>query len=133
MKALAGRLLSVTRTTMLSLALVALVAALSVLSVRPATAATFQLSGKVSNQSGTGLSGALVEVVNPSTAATVASGTTDAGGQYTVSVEEGTYDVRVTPPAGSGFQEQRILNVQIANNSILNIALARLYPSLKNG
>ena len=70
-----------------------------------AVAATFQLSGCVTDQSGSPIAATLVEVIDPATGATVASATTDADGNYALSVDEGTYDIRVTPPAESGFAE----------------------------
>ena len=69
----------------------------------PALAATYQLSGKVTDQSSNPIVGATVAVIDPSTSATVASTTTDSSGTYSLSVDGGTYNIQVTPPSGSGF------------------------------
>ena len=58
----------------------AVIAGLLFQSVGPVAAATFQLSGRVSDQAGNPLAGATVEVINPTTGGTVASTTTNANG-----------------------------------------------------
>ncbi|MCB0163842.1 MAG: carboxypeptidase regulatory-like domain-containing protein, partial [Anaerolineae bacterium] len=80
-------------------------AALIFFLVSPAIAATFQLSGRVTNQSGSPVAGAEVAVIDPATSTTVTSATSDANGNYAITVDEGTYDIKVTPPTGSGFGE----------------------------
>ena len=65
---------------------------------------TFTLSGRVTDQTAAGIVGATVEALQPGTMAVVASTATDANGAYSLSLDAGTYDVRVTPPSGSGFQ-----------------------------
>ncbi len=48
----------------------------------PALAATYQLSGKVTDQSSNPIVGTTIAVIEPSTSATVASTTTDSSGNY---------------------------------------------------
>ena len=86
-------------------------------------ASIYQLSGTVKNQASVPFAGATVEVVNPSNGTVVASTTTDSTGYYTLSVDAGTYSVRVTPPAGSGFQTSIALNRVISGNTILDFVL----------
>ncbi|HMR68492.1 MAG TPA: carboxypeptidase-like regulatory domain-containing protein, partial [Anaerolineae bacterium] len=88
-----------------SLAVLSLTAILLFVFYSPAAAAVFQLSGRVTNQAGSPIAGATVAVINPATSATVASDTTDTNGNYAMTVDEGTYTVKVTPPAGSRFGE----------------------------
>src|SRR5215212_9410648 len=102
------------------LATLILLAFFVTLPVRPAAAATFQLSGRVTNQSGNPLVGSTVEVMTPGTGSVVASATTNTSGNYAVSVAEGTYDVRVTPPAGSGFGSAVALNRAITGDTNLD-------------
>jgi hypothetical protein len=61
--------------------------------VRPAFAAGFQLSGKVTDQSSALLAAATITVSDPATSATVASAPTDAGGNYALTILSGTYNV----------------------------------------
>ncbi|HEX6292146.1 MAG TPA: carboxypeptidase-like regulatory domain-containing protein [Herpetosiphonaceae bacterium] len=95
--------------------------------VAPATsdvlAVSYQLSGKVSDQSGNGLASVTVDVINPTTAATVASTITNISGTYTLSVEQGTYDVRVTPTAASGFGPAVALGRTITRATTLDFVL----------
>ncbi len=101
-----------------------LVAALLLQSVGLVVAsATFQLSGRVTDQSGNALAGATVEVINPVTSGAVASTTTNASGNYALSVEGGTYDIRVTPPVGSSFQTTTTLGRTITSDTTVDFVL----------
>jgi hypothetical protein len=86
-------------------------------------AAPVQLSGRVTDQASTGIAGATVDVLQPGTATVVASTTTNSTGDYNLSFEAGTYDVRVTPPAGSGLQVTTVTNRSIGSNDTLDFAL----------
>ncbi|MFO7540683.1 MAG: carboxypeptidase-like regulatory domain-containing protein, partial [Chloroflexota bacterium] len=88
-----------------------------------AAAATFQLYGKVTNQSDSPLADVLVEVLDPATDNVLASATTDAGGNYVLSIESGTYNIRVTPPTGSGFGEATAFNQVINSDKNLDFVL----------
>ena len=88
-----------------------------------AHAATYELYGRVTDQSGNPLEGTSVEVLNPTSGTVLASAITDINGNYAVVVEEGTYDVRVIPPTGSIFAEALIQEQTIQNNSNLDIVL----------
>ncbi len=88
-----------------------------------AFAATYNLSGIVTNAGGAGISGASVEVLEVNTNNVVANTTTSSSGNYNVSVEDGIYDIRITPPSGSGFNPSLIVDYNISNNSTLNITL----------
>ena len=94
------------------------------LSVSLVVAATFSLSGRVIDQSGNPLAGSTVEILTPGTSTIVASTTTDnINGDYTISVNEGIYDVRVTPPAGSGFTTAIAIGRSITNDTLLDFVL----------
>ncbi len=89
----------------------------------PALAATYQLSGKVTDQSGNPIPGTTVAVIDPSTSTTVASATTDSTGNYALSVDGGTYNIQVTPPTSSGFQPAQILSKAITGDTTVNVVL----------
>ena len=89
----------------------------------PALAATYQLSGKVTDQSSNPIVGATVAVIDPSTGVPVASTTTDSSGNYSLSVDGGTYNIQVTPPSGSGFGPSNTLNQTISGDTIVNFVL----------
>ena len=87
------------------------------------SAATYTLSGRVTNQSGTPLDAVTIEVLDPGTGTIVASAATDATGNYTLTIDEGTYDMRVVPPAGSGFAESLSPGQIINSDTNLDFAL----------
>ncbi|HKY36559.1 MAG TPA: fibronectin type III domain-containing protein [Polyangiaceae bacterium] len=60
------------------------------------------LSGTVFG-GGAGLGGVVVEAVENGTTAVVASAVTDSAGSYALALADGTFDITVTPPSGSGF------------------------------
>ncbi len=64
---------------------------------------------------GTAMPGTLVEALTDGTTTVVVSSTTDASGGYSLSLPPGTYDLRLTPPAGSGYDVQTVQNVVIAD------------------
>ena len=88
-----------------------------------ASAASYQLSGHVLDESGNPIADTVIEVIDRISGGTVVSTTTDANGNYALSVAEGIYHVRVTPPAGTGFGVSTALNQQIAGNRTLNFTL----------
>ena len=89
----------------------------------PALAATYQLSGKVTDQSGNPIVGATVAVIDPSTSATVASTSTDSSGTYSLSIGGGGYNIQVTPTSGSGFGSSITLDQGISGDTTLNFIL----------
>src|SRR5579875_2785190 len=108
----------------LRLSFIALLAAAFLLvPARPAAAASFQIAGKVTDQSSSPLSGANIAVIDPSSSQTVASTTTAADGTYSVSVNAGTYNVQVTAPSGTGLGSAIALNEVIGNDTVLNFVL----------
>ena len=86
-------------------------------------AATYSLSGSVMDAQGNAQAGAVVDVLAADTSDIVATATTDGSGNYSISVAEGTYDVRVTPPVGSDFSPALREDVVIAGNTILDFVL----------
>ena len=61
--------------------------------------AASSINGTVEDTSGTPQTGVAVNVIDPSTDATVTSATTDASGSFGVSVNSGTYNVQFIPPS----------------------------------
>ncbi|HEX8721879.1 MAG TPA: carboxypeptidase regulatory-like domain-containing protein [Pyrinomonadaceae bacterium] len=84
---------------------------------------SYRLSGRVTDQSGTPLPGSFVEVIDPSLGSAVAGATADGGGNYSLSVPGGVYDVRVTPPGGSGFGTSVALGRNINADTVLDLVL----------
>ena len=84
---------------------------------------TYTLSGQVADQSGNPLPDTMVEVIDPATGTTIDSISTDPNGMYSLSVNEGTYNVRVTPPAGSGFVPITAVNQNINDDKTINFVL----------
>ncbi len=70
----------------------------------PASAAGSVITGVVEDTSSNPQSDVAVNVLDPSTAATVASTTTADDGSFSVSVNSGTYNLQLIPPSGSGLQ-----------------------------
>ncbi len=89
------------------------------LSTKSALAVNYTLSGKVSDNSGTAIVGATVNVND----ATSDSTTTDNSGNYSLSIPQGTYNVKVTPHAGSNFSSAIALSQNISANTVLNFIL----------
>ncbi|HNE78644.1 MAG TPA: carboxypeptidase-like regulatory domain-containing protein, partial [Solirubrobacterales bacterium] len=72
---------------------------------------------------GSPVSGAVVEALDVSTSAVLASDTTGAGGSFSMTVSASSVDVRVTPPSGSGLQISTIHAVDTTSNANLEIIL----------
>jgi thermitase len=85
--------------------------------------ATYQVTGRVTDTSNTPQVGATVAALTPGTSTAVTSTTTAADGSYTLSLNVGTYDFKVTPPTNSGFQVGTQPNVSVTGNMTLNFTL----------
>jgi hypothetical protein len=103
---------------------------------------SYQLSGRVTDQSGTPLPGSFVEVVDPAGGSSMAGATADVRGNYSLTVPGGIYDVRVTPPGGSGFgtsvalgrniNADTVLDLVLVPNGVVNLS-GRILDALGNG
>jgi hypothetical protein len=71
---------------------------------------THTLSGTVFG-GGSALPNTIVEALDDGTTTVAAETTTNAQGSYGLALADGTYDLRVTPPAGSGFGQETLQNV----------------------
>src|SRR3989344_2223517 len=100
----------------------------SLFSVKIAFSATFSLSGRITDSSGTAISAATIDVLNPGTTNSVGSTTSDPSGDYNLNIDGGTYDVKVTPPPGSNFSPVVTTDVVISSNTILDFALVPVSP-----
>ena len=89
----------------------------------PAQAATGSLSGRVSEGGGASLSGAVVQLFTGPIK--VAEATSGADGNYSISVDNGTYDIVVEPPAGSVFTVSHYNAFTVSGPTNLNIVLVR--------
>ena len=106
----------------LSAVLCTLLCGLAVLQ-SPALAATGSLSGRVSEGGGQSLEGAVVQLFTGPTK--IAEGTSGADGNYSIDVDDGTYDVVVQPPVGSVFTVSRYDAFTVSGATNLNIVLVR--------
>lgn len=70
------------------------------LSVKTVLADNFNLSGKITTQSGNAVSDATVTLIDPNPNTNISSTTTDASGNYNIIVSAGTYNIQVLPPTG---------------------------------
>lgn len=86
-------------------------------------AATFQLSGVVSTQTGDPLSDVLVEVGEISSGIIVASTITASDGTYSLTLSEGPYDIKLIPPSESGYGVATAYNKLIDQNLVLDFIL----------
>jgi hypothetical protein len=98
-----------------------------------AAATNFALAGQVRDAFGTPVAQTEVEVIEPATGTTVAGTTAGADGRYSLSVAEGTYDVRFTPPATSGFDAVTVADVTVTGDTVLNVVLVRTGHALFSG
>ena len=96
---------------------------LGLFSVKNASAATFQLSGKITTSSGDAVTGANIDVIDTTINTNAANTTSDSSGNYSVNINGGTYNVQVTPPAGSNFSPTIALSQNISANTVLNFIL----------
>jgi len=93
------------------------------MTVTNASAATYNLFGKITKASGGNVSGATIDVLQANTTTVVQSASSNSVGNYTLNVEEGTYNIRVTPPSGQGLGISITEDFQISENSSLNFTL----------
>lgn len=76
------------------------------------TAFAQSLSGTVYG-GGSPIVAASVDALYDGTTTVAAAATTDGAGHYTMALAAGTYDLRVTPPNGSGYGQEIIQNVDV--------------------
>ncbi|TAK32499.1 MAG: hypothetical protein EPO21_15110, partial [Chloroflexota bacterium] len=91
------------------------------------------LSGTVRDNHGILVAGAIVQVIAPSTQQVVASTTTNSSGHYALSFPFGSYDVKVVPPAGTGFQTTTASGQSIGAATTLDFVLIPLGPHSLSG
>ena len=97
-------------------------AVLCVCSFAAQAAAQSTLSGTVYGGSSP-LANTLVEALNDGTTTVVASSTTDGSGRYSMALANATYDLRVTPAAGSGYGTETVQNVTVSGDRIYDVIL----------
>src|SRR5215469_15289630 len=90
-----------------------------ILFTKTAFADTFTLSGHIQDSSGTAISGATVSVNDANSDTT----TTNGSGDYSLLIPNGTYNIQVTPPAGSNFGPVLAMNQSITADTVLNFVL----------
>ncbi len=103
--------------------LVVLFSIFGLFSVQDVSSATFTISGKITNSTGIAVSDATVDVVDSDTNVTIVNTTSNSLGNYSVAIEDGTYYVKVTPPAGSGFSSAVAAARTISADTVINFIL----------
>ncbi|MBI4320123.1 MAG: carboxypeptidase regulatory-like domain-containing protein [Chloroflexi bacterium] len=81
------------------------------------------LSGLVRDNQNAPFVGAEVQVLDPGTGQVVRSTLTDATGRYSLLIPPGTYNIRVVPPSGSGFQATLVLGQSITSDTTMDFIL----------
>ncbi len=107
----------------------ALLAAHLVAGTAPAGAATSTVSGTITRQTdSTPFADVVVDAVRVSDGVLVDSDVTDAAGAYQVDVDDGVYDLRVTPPFGSMFAATVVAGVVVAGPTTVDVVLVPQTP-----
>jgi PKD repeat protein len=92
---------------------------------------TTTLSGQVTGgQPPAPLASVAIDVLAQGTGSVVASGGSDTDGNYTVpNLTPDTYNVRVTPPPGSGYQATTLQSVDLTHDQVQNVSLTPSGPA----
>src|SRR5512138_2939260 len=101
--------------------------AASILVPIPALAA-FTISGRVTNEAGTGIANVDLDFIDPCTGDNVflVNDKTAADGTYSISVNPGTYDIHYTPATGATVAAAERQDYTVAANANLGITI--LHP-----
>ncbi|MFA6542285.1 MAG: carboxypeptidase-like regulatory domain-containing protein, partial [Bacteroidota bacterium] len=95
--------------------------------------AVFIVSGTVKNNGGIPFDSAEVQAIDPSTDSIVVSTLTNSSGSYSLSVNQGIYDIKAIPPAGSGFTPTILLGQAITAATIIDFVLVPAGTCLLSG
>jgi protocatechuate 3,4-dioxygenase beta subunit len=101
--------------------------------VNPSYAATFRLSGTVKDIIGNPIGGVVVNVKDVTTNTDVGNNTTTSDGNYTLDINQGTYNIQITPPTGSNLSSLVTLNYMLSSDTVLNFILAQSGFVVLNG
>jgi hypothetical protein len=112
--------------TLRSRTVAALIAVLALVGVLPGSANASPITGTVTDSGGTPQSQVLVEMLTGSTV--VSSATTDGSGSFSMDATAGTYDFRLTPPAGSSLAATTLHGVNVTPGTPIHLILAPLGP-----
>jgi hypothetical protein len=94
-----------------------------------AAAQTFTLSGAVTG-GGFPIAGATVEALTNGTTTVAGSSTTNGSGQFSIVLSPAVYDLRVTPPAASGFGTEILQDIDLTtSNQQVDVVLLSSAPS----
>jgi hypothetical protein len=107
---------------------IVLACAAALLAVAASRAGAAVVSGTVRTPDATPLAGVDLDFLEAGTTSAVDSDTTDASGAYAVTVPAGTYDIRVTPAAASGFLPQVVRDIVVAADATLDVVLVSAEP-----
>ena len=103
------------------------------ISPQTALAITITLSGRISDSSGIGIASATINVIDATTNFTVASSISNSSGNYAVGLNQGSYNVQVIPPEGSGLSQAVAINQILNSDKTLNFVLVQSGSVVFNG
>src|SRR4051812_33809562 len=102
-------------------------AAVFLLSIASTQVQAHTLSGLVTG-AGRPAQGVVVDALVFGTNDPIATSTTNADGFYLLSLPSNTYDLRFTPPQGSGFEAQTVFNFAITADRTFDVLLLSSQP-----
>jgi hypothetical protein len=88
-----------------------------------AFASTFNLSGNISDNSNNVVSGSTITVLDENTQNIVTTTTSDGNGNYTVALNEGNYDIKITPLSENNLSSSIAYSQAVSQDTILNFVL----------
>ncbi len=105
------------------LSIIVLSVLLSIFFTQTGSAASFQLSGVVSDNSNIPIAKASIEVINTDTNTVVARTESSADGYYNIVLEGGSYTIKVTSIDSSDLKPDISLYQTIAKDTVFNIII----------
>jgi hypothetical protein len=102
---------------------ISIIAPLLLILVPSTYAQTVEITGKVTDESGTYIIDATIDLLASGTTTVVATTQVNSIGEYSVTVLGGSYDIQVRPSLGSGFGSVILLGEIISDNIVLDFVL----------
>jgi len=91
---------------------------------RTGNAASFQLSGRITDSSNAPIINASIDIINESTNTQVTHTVSDKNGVYNIIVDEGTYIIKIVPLKNSGESTTIIRKQAISRATVVNFIFA---------
>jgi hypothetical protein len=91
------------------------------------------LSGQVRDQNGVPIVGATVEILDPNTFETLGIDTSDANGDYSIAIADGTYAAFLTPPPSSEISPVFLENIVVSGATTFDFVLQSANATIFSG